>query len=316
MPEAAAPASSAPAASRTHLVLIPSYNPGPKVRDTVAAARARWNPVWVVIDGSTDGSAAWLQDMAAQDEGLRVLALPANQGKGAAVLHGIEQAAREGFTHALTLDSDGQHPAHLIPAFMQASQARPDAMVLGVPQFGAEAPRIRVLGRKISNGWANLETLGAGIGDSLFGFRVYPIAPLARVMRGQRFMRRFDFDPEAAVRLAWQACPPSTCPLPCATSRPKKAASPTSNTCATTPCSPGCTPACSWALRCACPAWPGSAGGQRAAENRPLSPQAQASLRANPPVCLQQPESIRNRSEFEGVKIPPCAVSTRTSCYR
>lgn len=214
MPEAAAPASSVPAASRTHLVLIPSYNPGPKVRDTVAAARARWNPVWVVIDGSTDGSAAWLQDMAAQDEGLRVLALPANQGKGAAVLHGIEQAAREGFTHALTLDSDGQHPAHLIPAFMQASQARPDAMVLGVPQFGAEAPRIRVLGRKISNGWANLETLGAGIGDSLFGFRVYPIAPLARVMRGQRFMRRFDFDPEAAVRLAWAGVPAINLPAP------------------------------------------------------------------------------------------------------
>ena len=152
--------------------------------------------------------------MATQNKGLRVLALPANQGKGAAVLHGIEQAAREGFTHALTLDSDGQHPAHLIPAFMQASQARPDAMVLGVPQFGAEAPRIRVLGRKISNGWANLETLGAGIGDSLFGFRVYPIAPLARVMRGQRFMRRFDFDPEAAVRLAWAGVPAINLPAP------------------------------------------------------------------------------------------------------
>ena len=87
-------------------------------------------------------------------------------------------------------------------------------MVLGVPQFGAEAPRIRVLGRKISNGWANLETLGAGIGDSLFGFRVYPIAPLARVMRSQRFMRRFDFDPEAAVRLAWAGVPAINLPAP------------------------------------------------------------------------------------------------------
>ena len=201
-------------ASATHLVLIPSYNPGPRVQDTVAAARARWNPEWVVVDGSTDGSAALLQAMAAQDPGLRVLVLPENRGKGAAVLAGVEQAAREGFTHALTMDSDGQHPAQLIPDFMRASQARPRAMVLGVPVFGAEAPRIRVLGRKVSNGWANLETLGAGIGDSLYGFRVYPIAPLARVMHGQHFMRRFDFDPEAAVRLAWAGVPPVNLPAP------------------------------------------------------------------------------------------------------
>jgi len=203
--------------SATHLVLIPSYNPGPKVRETVAAARAHWNPVWVVVDGSTDGSAALLQEMAAADSGLRVLVLPKNQGKGAAVLAGIEQAGREGYTHALTMDCDGQHPAERIPAFMQASQAAPHAMVLGVPVFGAEAPRARVLGRKISNAWANLETLGAGgavIGDSLYGFRVYPIAPLEKVMRRQRFMRRFDFDPEAAVRLVWAGVPPLNLPAP------------------------------------------------------------------------------------------------------
>ena len=202
----------APPGSATHLVLIPSYNAGVKLRDTLHAARAHWSPVWVVVDGSTDGSADWLRAQAAQDPGLRVIVLPENRGKGAAVLHGVELAAREGFTHALTMDSDGQHPAELIEQFMHASQAAPQAMVLGVPQFGAEAPRIRVLGRKVSNGWANLETLGAGIGDSLFGFRVYPIAPLIRVMRGQRFMRRFDFDPEAAVRLAWAGVPPVNLP--------------------------------------------------------------------------------------------------------
>lgn len=194
--------------STTHLVLIPSYNPGRKVIETVRAARAQWAPVWVVVDGSSDGSADWLRDMAAADPHLRVIVQPRNQGKGAAVLAGIEQAAREGFTHALTMDSDGQHPAELIPRFMQTSQEEPAAMVLGVPVFGAEAPRIRVLGRKVSNGWANLETLGMGIGDSLYGFRVYPIAPLARIMRRQRFMRRFDFDPEAAVRLAWAGVRP------------------------------------------------------------------------------------------------------------
>ena len=192
-----------PQVSRTHLVIIPSYNPGPRVLDTVRSARAQWAPVWVVVDGSSDGSTAQLQALAAEDSDLRIIVLPENRGKGSAVLEGISQAQAAGFTHALTMDSDGQHPAELIPAFMTASQAEPGAMVLGLPVFVADAPALRVNGRKVSNGWANLETLWMGIGDSLYGFRVYPIAPLRRIMLRNRFMRRFDFDPEAVVRLCW-----------------------------------------------------------------------------------------------------------------
>lgn len=200
--------------SSTHLVLIPSYNPGRKVYDTVREARSYWSPVWVVVDGSTDGTTAKLIDMATQDEGLQVLVLSENQGKGAAVLHGLDEAARHGFTHVLSMDSDGQHPANLIQTFMRCSHNAPTAMVLGVPVFDASAPTLRVKGRKISNWWANLETLWAGIGDSLYGFRVYPVEPLRRVMRSQRWMRRFDFDPEAAVRLSWSGVPPVNVPAP------------------------------------------------------------------------------------------------------
>jgi len=197
-----------PAASRSHLVLIPSYDTGELVYATVAAARAVWNPVWVVVDGSTDGTAEGLRDLAASDPGLRVWVLPRNSGKGAAVLHGLEQALAAGYSHALTMDADGQHPADLIPAFMQASLQRPEAMILGRPVFDASAPLLRVRGRRISNGWTNLETLGAGVADSLYGFRVYPVAPLVAVMRGQPWMRRFDFDTEAVVRLAWRGVKP------------------------------------------------------------------------------------------------------------
>lgn len=203
-----------PTRSRTHLVLVPSYNPGPKVFETVASARTHWNPVWVVVDGSTDGTTARLQQMAQADNGLRVLVLPQNQGKGAAVLHGLDAASAQGFTHALCMDSDGQHPAALIDTFMEHSQEHLGAMVLGVPVFDASAPSLRVRGRKISNWWANLETLWAGIGDSLYGFRVYPIEPLRTVMCGQRWMRRFDFDPEAAVRLCWHGVTPLNLPAP------------------------------------------------------------------------------------------------------
>ncbi|TDH60261.1 glycosyltransferase family 2 protein [Dankookia rubra] len=190
--------------SATHLVLIPSYNTGPLVLQVVHEARAAWSPVWVVVDGSTDGTAAALQAAAQVNPGLEVFMLPANQGKGAAVLHGLEEAARRGFSHALVMDADGQHPAAAIGAMMAASQAAPDAMVLGLPVFGPEAPQLRVQGRRISNWWARLETLGGGIGDSLFGFRVYPVAPLLEIMQRNRWMRRFDFDPEAAVRLSWR----------------------------------------------------------------------------------------------------------------
>jgi glycosyltransferase involved in cell wall biosynthesis len=203
-----------PVQSSTHLVLIPSYNPGAKVYDTVRAACAQWAPVWVVVDGSTDGSADRLRAMAADDPGLRVIVLPENRGKGAAVLEGISQAAASGFTHALTMDSDGQHPADLIADFMRVSQAKPEAMVLGMPVFDADAPRLRVNGRKLSNAWANLETLWAGIGDSLYGFRIYPIAPLMRIMASHKWMRRFDFDPEAVVRLCWAGVTPINVPAP------------------------------------------------------------------------------------------------------
>ncbi len=197
-----------PDVSPTHLVLIPSYNTGERLFSTVSAARAQWSPVWVVVDGSTDGTGERLQQMAEADPGLRVWLLPANQGKGAAVLHGLRAAQEAGYTHALTMDSDGQHPADLIPAFMQASLARPETMVLGRPIFDSSAPLLRVRGRKLSNGWTHLETLFAGIGDSLYGFRVYPVAGLIAVMSRQPWMRRFDFDTEAVVRLAWRGVKP------------------------------------------------------------------------------------------------------------
>ena len=197
-----------PSADHTHLVLIPSYNTGDQLFSTVTAARAQWPRVWVVIDGSTDGTAEKLRLHAQTDPGLNVMVLPVNQGKGAAVLHGLQAAQIAGFTHVLTMDADGQHPADLIPLFMKTSARRRDTMVLGRPVFDASAPLLRVRGRRISNGWTQLETLFAGIGDSLYGFRVYPVADLIAVMSRQAWMRRFDFDTEAVVRLAWRGVKP------------------------------------------------------------------------------------------------------------
>jgi glycosyltransferase involved in cell wall biosynthesis len=208
--------------SNTHLVLIPSYNPGVKVLETVRTARAQWAPVWVIVDGSTDGSTAALSELARVDADLRVLVRERNGGKGAALLDGLIEAQRSGFTHALTMDSDGQHPADRIVPFMAASAAAPQAMILGEPVFDASAPRIRMRGRKLANWSTNLETLWAGIRDTLFGFRVYPIGPLIAVMQRTRWMRRFDFDAEAVVRLSWRGVPAVNLPVPVRYFRPEE----------------------------------------------------------------------------------------------
>ena len=192
--------------SDSHLVVIPSFNSGRLLADTVAAARACWAPVWVVIDGSTDGSAQPIEAMARNDPALRLFRLPRNQGKGAAVRHGLIAAQAAGFTHALIMDADTQHPPDRIAAFMATSAASPRAVVMGRPVFGADAPWIRIVSRRLSNASAALLTLRR-VGDTLFGFRVYPIEPLLCVMRASRGMQRFDFDPEAVVRLAWNATP-------------------------------------------------------------------------------------------------------------
>ncbi|MGH7122499.1 MAG: glycosyltransferase family 2 protein [Acetobacteraceae bacterium] len=199
--------------STTHLVVIPSYNSGPTLLETVRSAHTAWAPVWVVVDGSSDGTETLMPAVASRDAALHVLVLAENRGKGGAVEHALRAAAAAGFTHALVFDADGQHSASHIPGFMAASAAEPRAMVLGVPEFDATAPPIRVKGRRISNWWARLET-GGLIGDSLFGFRVYPIAPLLAVMRSARGMRRYDFDPEAAVRLCWRGVPVINLPAP------------------------------------------------------------------------------------------------------
>lgn len=192
-------------------MLVPSYDTGPVLPATVTSLLAAWRPVLVVLDGSGDGSEARLA--AIGDPALSVLVRPRNGGKGAAVLDGLRWAEERGFTHVLVFDADGQHPASHVAEFMAASAAEPGAMILGVPVFAPDAPALRVKGRRVSNWWARLET-GGRVADSLFGFRVYPVAALLAAMRRHRFMRRFDFDPEAAVRLCWNGVPARNRPAP------------------------------------------------------------------------------------------------------
>jgi glycosyltransferase involved in cell wall biosynthesis len=200
--------------SRSHLVLIPSYNSGPRLLNTVRGALEHWRPVWVVIDGSTDESQKGLNELGRSPAELQVLKLPHNRGKGAAVLEGMKSAVAQGFQFALLMDADGQHPPDCIERTIQLSEDNPDAMILGSPIFGPEAPNARRYGRILGNFWANIETFWAGIGDSLFGFRVYPLAKSVQILESIRGGRRFDFETQLAVRLAWAGVRPISIPVP------------------------------------------------------------------------------------------------------
>jgi glycosyltransferase involved in cell wall biosynthesis len=201
--------------SRSHLVLIPSYNPGPRLEATLTSALEQWAPVWVVDDGSTDESTEQVRRRAERDGRIRLIVRGRNGGKGAAVATGVAAAIAAGFTHVLTLDADGQHPVDHIPRFMGASLEYPDAMILGRPIFGPEVPLERLHGRKLSVGLARWEILGSGIDDPLFGFRVYPTVPLQRALASTRRARGFDFDPEVVVRMFWAGVPTINLAAPC-----------------------------------------------------------------------------------------------------
>jgi glycosyltransferase involved in cell wall biosynthesis len=188
-------------------VIIPAFNAGRLLAETVRDVLAVWQPVVVVDDGSTDESIAALHELRSTTQGLHLLTHPANAGKGAAVLTGLDFAAARGWTHAAVFDADGQHEPADVPRFMTASQAHPEAMILGRPVFGPEAPRVRVLGRRLGNWLARLETWSDAIHDSLFGLRIYPVGPARDLLHRIRGGRRFDFETQMAVRLYWCGVP-------------------------------------------------------------------------------------------------------------
>ena len=203
-------------ASRQHqvIVAIPTYNTGPKVLPVAREVLAAGHRVIIVLDGSNDGTAALLEPLRTEFPELEILTHEQNRGKGAAVLTAGCRALDLGATHLLTFDADGQHPADSIPEFIRRSAAAPDAMVLGAPLFGPEAPWERVAGRRVGNWWTNFLSVRGGMTDSLFGMRLYPLAPLVAVLSESRLGHRYDLECVAAVKLRWLGTPVINLPTP------------------------------------------------------------------------------------------------------
>ncbi|MEN4805648.1 glycosyltransferase family 2 protein [Pantoea agglomerans] len=183
-------------------VVIPCYNHGAMMASVLARLAPFNLPVIVVDDGSDAATQLQLATLHAPQ--LSLLRLDSNQGKGAAVIHGLRAAAARGFTHAVQLDADGQHQAEDLPLMLAEAERYPDALISGQPLYDDSIPKSRLYGRYITHFWVWIETLSLSIRDSMCGFRVYPLAATLTLCDRRAIGQRMDFDTEIMVRLYWQ----------------------------------------------------------------------------------------------------------------
>lgn len=182
-------------------VLIPVYNHPGSIARVVEQMRGLGLPILLVDDGSDADCAAVLDELSTQ--GCKLLRLPVNRGKGAAVRAGLREAGRLGFTHALQIDADGQHATEDLPAFLEQLPVAPHAVVIGYPQYDASVSPIRFYGRYATHIWVWINTLSLDIRDSMCGARLYPVAEINRLLDKTPCGDRMNFDTEILVRWHW-----------------------------------------------------------------------------------------------------------------
>ena len=187
------------------VVVIPVYNHGGAIGAMVEGVCRHGVHCLLVDDGCEPACAQVLDALAARHPAdVSLLRLPENQGKGRAVMAGLREASRRGFSHALQIDADGQHDPADIPGFLAESRTHPEAVICGCPVYDASVPKVRLYGRYATHVWVCINTLSFDIRDSMCGYRVYPLAPTIALMDAQALGARMDFDGDILVRLYWR----------------------------------------------------------------------------------------------------------------
>ncbi len=187
-------------------VIIPVYNHGDTLADTLENLASYNLPTLIVDDGSDQKTKATL-DRIESDFPITRIALAENQGKGAAVMTGFREAWRQGYTHAIQIDADGQHDLGDLGVMIDEAWQNPKALVSGNPQFDDSVPASRLYGRKVTRVWVWIETLSLRIPDAMCGFRVYPLEQCVQLIDSVSIGPRMEFDIEIAVRLYWRGVP-------------------------------------------------------------------------------------------------------------
>jgi len=161
----------------------------------------------VIVDDASSPACAAAMDRLADAEHVHLVRLALNQGKGGAVMAGLREARRLGFSHALQVDADGQHDLGDVADFLAAAKQTPQALICGYPQYDESVPKSRLYARYLTHVWVWINSLSLRIRDGMCGFRVYPLEPTLALIDSARLGKRMDFDPEILVRLAWRNQP-------------------------------------------------------------------------------------------------------------
>lgn len=188
-------------------LIIPIYNHADSIANTLQRLARFGLPTFVIDDGSDARTRGVLERLAQSHTWVQLSHLPVNAGKGAAVMSGMRQALAAGFTHALQIDADGQHECADVPRFLEMGRETPDAVISGQPVYDASVPKGRLYGRYVTHFWVWVETLSFQIGDSMCGFRLYPLGVTCELIDREPIPTRMDFDIEIIVRLAWSGVP-------------------------------------------------------------------------------------------------------------
>jgi glycosyltransferase involved in cell wall biosynthesis len=148
-------------------VVIPCLNEAATIGPLVEQVRRILPQVWVVDDGSHDGTAALAREM-----GACVVRFDKSRGKGVALKAGWQAAWEERMTWAICMDGDGQHAVADIPRFLErASEGGADLIIGNRMTQASSMPWLR---RQV-NKWmsARLTRLaGLEVADSQCGFRM------------------------------------------------------------------------------------------------------------------------------------------------
>ena len=185
-------------------LVIPNYNHIIAIEETLEKLAHLNLPCYLINDGSDDATRYLLTSLAERYSWVTLLHHPYNRGKGAAVTTGLRAAYKDGYSHALQIDADGQHNLNDIPAMLARAEEKPEALISGLPQYDESVPSLRFYARYLTHFWVWVETLSFDIQDSMCGFRVYPLAATEQLFLTSALGERMDFDIEVMVRLHWQ----------------------------------------------------------------------------------------------------------------
>ena len=179
-------------------IVIPTYNNEKTLSDVIDSVLGYIPAVIVVNDGSTDRTNEILERY---KEKVTIVSYSKNRGKGYALKCGFNCAQKMGYKYVLTLDSDGQHFAEDIPAFVKMAEDHPDTLIVGNRNLTQDnMPKKNTFANRFSNFWFALQT-GTKLPDTQTGYRLYPLEKMKHL---RPFTSRYEAELEMLVRCAWR----------------------------------------------------------------------------------------------------------------